>query len=67
MKISFSINYRTEWGETLYISGSIPALGSGQPDKAVAMRELIDAVTDDDRFISALSQTGWGMLIATLQ
>ena len=37
MKISFSINYRTEWGETLYISGSIPALGSGQPDKAVAM------------------------------
>lgn len=36
-------------------------------DKAVAMRELIDAVTDDDRFISALSQTGWGMLIATLQ
>ena len=36
-------------------------------DKAVAMRELIDAVTDDDRFISALSQPGWGMLIATLQ
>ena len=53
MKISFSINYRTEWGETLYISGSIPALGSGQPDKAVAMRliggETWELTVDLDR------------------
>lgn len=34
-------------------------------DKAVAMRELIDAVAEDERFSSALSQTGWGLLIAT--
>ncbi len=37
MKITFSINYRTRWGEALYIVGDIPALGGGADDKAVAM------------------------------
>lgn len=29
MKISFTINYRTNWGESVYISGNIPELGNG--------------------------------------
>lgn len=37
MKISFIINYHTSWGESLYISGDIPALGSGNPHEAVEM------------------------------
>lgn len=28
MKISFNINYRTKWGESLYVCGSIPELGN---------------------------------------
>ncbi|MCM1377717.1 MAG: 4-alpha-glucanotransferase [Clostridium sp.] len=29
MKIRFHINYHTNWGETLHLSGSIPSLGGG--------------------------------------
>lgn len=44
MKITFSVNYRTNWGEALYIYGSTPELGSGDPHKAVKM-EMADAST----------------------
>ena len=27
MKITFNIDYRTNWGESLYIVGTIPELG----------------------------------------
>lgn len=37
MKISFNIDYRTNWGESVFVTGSIPALGNGAPDKAVRM------------------------------
>ncbi len=37
MKITFTINYRTRWGESLYIYGDIPALGGGDPSKAIPM------------------------------
>lgn len=37
MKITFSINYHTQWGESLYIEGAIPQLGGGDSSKAVAM------------------------------
>lgn len=37
MKIRFTINYRTQWGEALFICGDIPALGGGDPDKAFPM------------------------------
>lgn len=38
MTITFSINYRTHWGESLYISGSHPALGGADQAKAVEMK-----------------------------
>ncbi len=38
MKITFTINYHTRWGESLYISGGIPELGNGNPTKAVEMK-----------------------------
>ncbi|MDE5585335.1 MAG: 4-alpha-glucanotransferase, partial [Muribaculaceae bacterium] len=34
MKIKIHIAYHTQWGEALYISGSIPQLGAGDPHKA---------------------------------
>ena len=38
MKIKFHINYHTNWGEELYICGSIPELGGGDAVKSKAMR-----------------------------
>ena len=35
MKITFNIDYHTNWGESVYIVGDIPALGGGDPKKAV--------------------------------
>ncbi len=37
MKITLNINYHTEWGESLFVSGSIPELGNGDVTKAVEM------------------------------
>ncbi len=37
MKIFFNIDYRTNWGESVYIVGSIPALGENDESKAVKM------------------------------
>lgn len=38
MKINFSINYRTYWGQKLYVSGSVPELGEWDKSKAAEMR-----------------------------
>ena len=37
MKISFVINYHTDWGESVYLCGGIPELGGGDVHKAVEM------------------------------
>lgn len=37
MKITFNINYHTNWGESVYLCGGIPALGSGDAREAVEM------------------------------
>ena len=37
MKIKFSIDYRTSWGQRLFVGGSINSLGSWQAEKAVPM------------------------------
>ena len=37
MKITFNINYHTNWGESLYICGDHPLLGAGDPHKACEM------------------------------
>lgn len=37
MVISFSINFNTYFGQNLLITGSIPELGGGNPEKAVPM------------------------------
>ena len=37
MKLTLNVNYRTRWGETLYVSGNISALGSGKEASAKAM------------------------------
>lgn len=37
MKITFNINYHTNWGESLYVCGGIPELGGNDPHKALEM------------------------------
>ncbi len=37
MKISFNIDYRTQWGESVYILGDIPQLGYGDESRALKM------------------------------
>lgn len=37
MKISFIINYRTNWGESVYITGNIPELGNGNELNALQL------------------------------
>ena len=44
MKVTFTIDYRTNWGEALFITGEPEALGAGNPDKAVAMIPQSDSV-----------------------
>ena len=34
MKLTLNINYRTNWGESVFVSGSIPALGGGNYEAA---------------------------------
>lgn len=40
MKLTFNLNYHTQWGESLYICGTLPSLGSRDPLKAAPM-ELV--------------------------
>lgn len=40
MKITFNINYRTQWGESLYICGDIPELGAGNDHAAPQLNYL---------------------------
>lgn len=37
MKLIFHVDYRTEWGQSVYICGNTPALGNGNPAKALRM------------------------------
>ncbi len=37
MKISFNIRYRTNWGESVYLTGEIPALGSWDESRALKL------------------------------
>lgn len=37
MKLIFNINYHTEWGESLFLCGDLPELGSGDARKAPEM------------------------------
>ncbi len=42
MKLRFKINYHTQWGHNLYISGSLPELGNWEENKARPMNYLVD-------------------------
>ncbi|WP_303440309.1 CBM20 domain-containing protein, partial [uncultured Muribaculum sp.] len=37
MKLNFNIDYRTNWGESVYIVGHIPELGDGDESRAVKL------------------------------
>lgn len=37
MNLSFSIDYRTNWGESVYITGDLPAFGNGDKSRAIKL------------------------------
>ena len=37
MKLNFNIDYRTNWGESVYIVGHTPELGDGDESRAVKL------------------------------
>lgn len=37
MRITFNVGYRTNWGESVYLSGDCPELGSGEYNKAIKL------------------------------
>ncbi|MDE6368610.1 MAG: 4-alpha-glucanotransferase, partial [Muribaculaceae bacterium] len=49
MKLTFHVDYRTQWGESLYIYGSIPALGNNVEDDAVKM-----SISDSEHWIATI-------------
>ena len=54
MIIHFSINFRTQWGQNLYMSGSLPALGGGDPARAVPMSLTHNYIWQKDIKITSL-------------
>ena len=40
MILLFNIEYRTNWGEEVRVSGSIPELGNEHPDKALPLQTI---------------------------
>lgn len=50
MILSFTIEYRTNWGEEVKVSGSIPELGNNQPEHAISLHTVdgINWTTDVD-------------------
>ena len=40
MTLSFHIEYRTNWGEEVRVSGSVPELGGGKPEHALVMQTI---------------------------
>ena len=38
MKVDFRINYKTQWGESVYVLGSCPELGANEEAKAVPLQ-----------------------------
>lgn len=43
MKLTFNIDYRTNWGESVFITGNIEALGDGDYAKAVGLQLVGDS------------------------
>ena len=76
MKLTFHIDYRTNWGESVYLCGNIDALGNGEKTKAAKMMltgndkwsitlELPDSVSEFDYHYIVLNENGpakeeWG-------
>ena len=40
MRLKLQIDYHTEWGQTVYVCGSVPALGNWEKDKAAEMKNI---------------------------
>lgn len=64
MKITFNINYRTHWGESLYVSGNITPLGANNIDAAQHMTLMgYDTWTCTVESVDAVSELSFNFLV----
>lgn len=49
MRVTFFIEYHTRWGQQLFLSGGIEALGSGNEERALPMQYVDDGWWDGQR------------------
>ncbi len=47
MKITFNIQYHTEWGQQIAVLGAVPELGQNQPSKAFRLRYQNDGIWEN--------------------
>lgn len=56
MTIHFSVNFHTVYGQNLYITGSLPELGGGDPARAVPMRYSQDGTWSTDIRLTSVEE-----------
>ncbi len=44
MRLKLQIDYHTDWGQTVYACGSVPALGNWEKDKAAEMKNISPSI-----------------------
>jgi 4-alpha-glucanotransferase len=44
MKLKLQIDYHTDWGQTVYVCGSVPALGNWDKGKAAEMKDISPSI-----------------------
>ncbi|SBV94976.1 4-alpha-glucanotransferase [uncultured Dysgonomonas sp.] len=44
MRLKLQIDYHTDWGQTVYVCGSVPALGNWEKDKAAEMKNISPSI-----------------------
>jgi 4-alpha-glucanotransferase len=65
MDISFKINYHTQWGEELWICGSVDALGNWDTEKALPMSYIANGEWESSTIIKKAKQFEYKYFLKT--
>ena len=67
MKVRLIINYRTQWGESVYVCGNTPVLGSGSIEQALKLEPVSDSDWVAEFDVKELHSLEYSYLIKTEQ
>ena len=65
MKVKLTINYRTQWGESVYVCGNTPVLGSGSIEQALKLEPVSDSDWVAEFDVKELHSLEYSYLIKT--